>query len=123
MKMNKSMLTWVFMLPLFYLAPAQPHLDDDNVSMPSFGGLQEGWNTMKPGGETLCARGTEFVFYVRPASKEKVMVFLYGGGACWDAEGCKEGSGLFVPSIDRQPHPQNLKGIFDLNNPSNPFLG
>ena len=33
---------------------------DENIAE-----LGEGWNTIKPGGKTICARGDEFQYFVR----------------------------------------------------------
>jgi hypothetical protein len=86
-----------------------------------FGDLNEGWNTFKPGGETMCAHGTEFEFWVRPGHPERLLVYLYGGGGCWDAEGCQEGSRWYTAAVEPERHPSRLSGILDLQHPGNPF--
>ena len=43
--------------------------------------LVDGWNSVKPGEDTMCAHGTEFQFWVRP-SNDDLLVYLQGGGAC-----------------------------------------
>ena len=100
---------------------AQEVNTEQNIHMPALDELDEGWNTMKPGGETTCAHGTGFEFYVRAAHTGKLMVYFYGGGACWDAEGCVEGSTIYNQYIRPERHPDRLHGIFDLENPDNPF--
>jgi hypothetical protein len=41
-----------------------------------------------PAGDCACADGSEFAFWERRADPTKVVVFLDGGGACFDAETC-----------------------------------
>ncbi|HSJ05548.1 MAG TPA: pectin acetylesterase-family hydrolase [Longimicrobiales bacterium] len=90
--------------------------------LPTFADLAEGWNVMKPGGETICAHGTEYVFHVRPGTPERALIYLYGGGACWDAEGCEAGSDLYTDSIRPDRHdPRRLHGVLALDRADNPF--
>src|SRR5215210_4000630 len=46
--------------------------------------LPPGWTTFAPGGETRCARGTPFKYFVRRGSVNRVIIDFRGGGACWD---------------------------------------
>ncbi|MFU8765421.1 MAG: pectin acetylesterase-family hydrolase [Haliea sp.] len=83
-----------------------------------------GWETIAPGGDTLCATGTPFNFHVRPADPEKVMIFFNGGGACWSAETCDvAGKPSYRPfaSAEAGNDPRNHDGAFALDNPENPF--
>ena len=89
--------------------------------LPSLAELDEGWTTVEPAGRTACAHGTDYAFYVRPGDPDRLMVYLYGGGACWDAEGCAEGSGLYTDRIRPETHPDRLGGILDHRNADNPF--
>lgn len=89
--------------------------------LPGLAELAEGWNTLKPGGETSCAHGTEFEFYVRAGDPTRLLVYLYGGGACCDAEGCQPGSEIYTSAIQPQHHPDNVSGILDPAHPENPF--
>ena len=43
------------------------------------------WTQIVPGGDCECADGSEFSFWVRQADPTKVVFFLQGGGACFDA--------------------------------------
>ena len=46
---------------------------EDSYHMPSFASLPEGeWTEMRPGGQTVCSRGTPFVFFVRRGASRKV---------------------------------------------------
>jgi hypothetical protein len=82
------------------------------------------WETMAPGGDTLCATGTPFNFHVRKADPEKVMIFFNGGGACWSAETCDvAGQPSYRPfaSAEAGNDPRHFDGAFALDNPENPF--
>lgn len=111
----------LLMMPALTVAQTTSQKTGPFIHMPSFYELEEGWNTMKPGGETRCAHGTEYEFYTRAADPEKLLVFLYGGGACWDAEGCREGSNIYSSEINSERHPSRLGGILDPDHPENPF--
>src|SRR5688572_7686148 len=53
-------------------------------SGPTLPDLAPGWNEFIPGGETICSRGTEYAYWVRPGTQNKVIIDFIGGGACWD---------------------------------------
>src|SRR5687767_5392811 len=57
---------------------------DAPLPLPSFDSLPPGWSTLKPGGETLCAHGSAFQFFVRPGTVNRVLIEFSGTGACWD---------------------------------------
>ena len=46
------------------------------------------WEKVVPGGDCACADGSEFNFWVREADPAKVVLFLEGGGACFDPTTC-----------------------------------
>jgi hypothetical protein len=81
--------------------------DDDQTSSvevePGITTLASGWNTFEPGGETTCARGTPFRFFVRKGSVNRVVVEFRGGGACWDDLTCSIGESLFEETADPDP--------------------
>jgi hypothetical protein len=83
---------------------------------------EEGWNSVLPGGETACAHGTPFRFWVRPGG-EDLLVYFQGGGGCWSAETCRRDSPVFY--YDQTAGAAEVfsydKGIFDQDNPANPF--
>jgi len=95
----------------------------DIGALPGLEDLDEGWNTLKPGGETVCAHGTEYEFYARAGDPEYVLVYLYGGGACWNAELCQEGIASYASEIMPTQHASHLGGILDPDHPENPFAG
>jgi hypothetical protein len=92
--------------------------------LPTFDDLEEGWNMLEPGGDTLCSQGTEYIFFARPANPDKLMIFFDGGGACWFGMICNvEG-----PMVTYQPfaspegdNPELADGVFNLVNEENPF--
>lgn len=80
----------------------------------------EGWTTIRPGGDTGCAFGEPFRFFHRESSDPTgLMVYFQGGGACWDWVSC---SGMFDTTVDEREL-DGYGGIFDLSNPDNPFAG
>jgi hypothetical protein len=86
--------------------------------------LQAGWSKIEPGGETACAHGDPYAFWVRPGVTDNLFVFFEGGGGCWGAETCRDTgetfNGFYTSRIDGGPVYQD--GILDLDNPENPFV-
>ncbi len=89
------------------------------------------WNMMSPGGDTICARGTPYHFFVHPAAKpsDKLAIYFQGGGACWNGVNCANGfrfppdskSPLFKEAVAENEDQSYVAGIFDFANPENPF--
>jgi hypothetical protein len=46
------------------------------------------WITIETGGDTRCARGDAYRFFVRGGDPSKVIIDFQGGGACWNAQTC-----------------------------------
>jgi hypothetical protein len=83
--------------------------------------LAPGWTKIEPGGETICSRGTPFVYFVHPGTVNRLVVYFQGGGACWSDKTCSLG-GIFKETADDRDNPaQAAEGILDLENPDNPF--
>lgn len=82
---------------------------------------KEPWTKISPGGNTGCAHGGEFSFWVREASKDDLLVYFEGGGGCWSAETCQKGSRMYIPAVREEDAPYNKAGIFDFENTENPF--
>ncbi|MFI6484198.1 pectin acetylesterase-family hydrolase [Nonomuraea sp. NPDC050663] len=87
------------------------------------------WTQIVPGGDCQCADGTRFSFWERRADPAKVVLFLNGGGVCWDARTCAfTGSGgkndhyNWNDQSGERPYDQS-SGFFDLTHPDNPFAG
>jgi Pectinacetylesterase len=76
------------------------------------------WERVVPGGDCQCADGSEFSFWVREASAEKVVLYLQDGGACFSAETCAPGRDLYNTSAER---PAGEGGMFDFADERNPL--
>lgn len=86
--------------------------------------LPQRWNEIKTGGESACARGGEYSFFVFPGKVDQVVVDFYGGGVCWNAETCSPGSASFVDSLEglREDIKKNrLRGIYEKKDTRNPI--
>jgi hypothetical protein len=84
------------------------------------------WKKVVPGGDCECADGSEFAFWERRADPTKVVFFLDGGGACFDAETCAF-TALGNPGEENYDwkvtdDPAEEDGIFNFARADNPFL-
>jgi Pectinacetylesterase len=101
------------------------HIFDDAAS-PDETGATGGWENVVPGGDCMCADGSEFAFWERRASAAKVVLFLDGGGTCTSAADCAftglgtGGEAAYDWSIYGED-PAAEAGIFDFARPDNPF--
>jgi hypothetical protein len=83
--------------------------------------LPLGWQEIKPGGETLCARGGEYAFLVHHGDPQKILVSFAGGGACWDDFTCGNAK-VFTDTVEKTYNQvSNQAGIFDFQNKDNPY--
>ncbi|HEY8272004.1 MAG TPA: pectin acetylesterase-family hydrolase [Pseudobdellovibrionaceae bacterium] len=83
--------------------------------------LPSGWQEIKPGGETLCARGGEFAFLVRKGDPQKIVVSFAAGGACWDDFTC-DSTKIYTDTVAKTYGQVNRQaGIFDFQNKKNPY--
>jgi hypothetical protein len=89
------------------------------------------WKQIVPGGHCQCADGGRFSFWERQADPTRVVLFLNGGGVCWDAKMCaftstgQAGENDFYDWNDeggQRPNDQK-SGFFDLTRADNPFAG
>jgi hypothetical protein len=84
------------------------------------------WKKIVPGGDCECADGSEFAFWERRADPTKVVLFLDGGGACYDATTCAftglgtGGEAEYDWSIYGED-PSQEGGIFNFARADNPF--
>ena len=95
-----------------------------DVFMPSVDALEDGWNSLTPGGDTICARGMGYSFLVRKGIVNRLIIDFSGGGACWDEVSCRQGSEMFNETADGRVVKQEtleLGGIYDITNTENPF--
>ena len=84
------------------------------------------WDKVVPGGDCMCADGSEFAFWERKADSTKVVFYLDGGGACTDATTCaftgiNGESDFYNWSIAGEDPGFPGGGILDFANPDNPF--
>ena len=115
------------------LEEAGPPRDDPGGSTPD-GATPSGsspageseWERIVPGGDCVCADGSEFAFWERQADPTKVVFYLDGGGACTDATTCAltgiNGESDFYnwsASGDDPGFPGG--GILDFDRADNPF--
>lgn len=78
------------------------------------------WEKIDAPTDCMCADGSPFSYFVRPANPDQVVFYLEGGGACFSAEMCTPGSGMYSEGIDSRGVHWD-QGIFDFDNPENPF--
>lgn len=82
------------------------------------------WEKVVPGGDCACADGSEFNFWVRDADPARVVLFLEGGGACFDATTCAftdEDSTTYDWNVSPDDEPSMRSGIVNFDHPENPF--
>jgi Pectinacetylesterase len=82
------------------------------------------WEQIVPGGDCQCADGSEFAFWEHRADPNKVVLFLDGGGSCFDATTCAfTGSGGENDYYDYNLSTERPlgSGIFDFARADNPF--
>jgi hypothetical protein len=69
-----------------------------------------------------CADGSEHMFHSLDRDPDKVLLYYQGGGACFSAETCDFVSGTYKVTTDEDDHPgEDATGIFDWDDPDNPF--
>ncbi|MCM4161503.1 hypothetical protein FHG64_06625 [Antarcticibacterium flavum] len=125
-------LTGIILLSIHATGQTPAETEENNYTnlsqegtLPGIARLSEGWNILYPGGETLCAQGSEYKFFAKATNSNKLLVYLHGGGGCWDAETCDPERETYTHAsqVEPQRHPENLNGIFDPEHPENPFVG
>ena len=100
--------------------------DPDNAGSSGSGTAGESdWEKIVPGGDCVCADGSEFAFWERRADPTKVVFYLDGGGSCFDATTCAfTGAGGENDYYDfnlSTETPGLGDGIFDFDRADNPF--
>src|SRR5262249_16310681 len=79
------------------------------------------WNPIPGGPGTGCAHDSSYAFFVHPGDSQRLVIYLNGGGACWNNLNCDlHGRGTFRDVIDTTQLPDQKNGIFDFANPRNP---
>jgi pectinacetylesterase len=81
------------------------------------------WQTIEPGGDTVCSDGSPYRFFVHPGDPARLLVEFEGGGGCWSAETCA--MEIYTRRVTTDPELARrlglLVGIYDRGNPENPF--
>lgn len=95
----------------------------DTEAAPDTASPQAEWERIAAPAECMCSDGSEFSYFVRRADPTKVVFFLEGGGACFDAAGCGPGSTTYQRSVGYADGFDVTDGLFDLANPANPVAG
>ncbi|MEP7204053.1 MAG: pectin acetylesterase-family hydrolase [Ilumatobacteraceae bacterium] len=81
-----------------------------------------GWRQVMASGECMCADGSPYSYWIREADPTKVVFFLQGGGACFDATTCKFDSGSYKTTTGRGDDPNNFStGVWDFSDKRNPL--
>jgi hypothetical protein len=80
------------------------------------------WFKVEPGGDTTCAQGTPYHFWTKGGTSDKLLVYFLGGGACWSSYTCSEDHPYYEDGEGPSNPPRIMGGIFDFQNPENPFL-
>ena len=80
------------------------------------------WDTITAPADCMCSDGSGFKFFVHRADPTKLVFYLEGGGACFDASTCGPDSKAFKRTVGHENGLDDLAtGIFDFANPQNPF--
>lgn len=104
------------------LSPAPEATPSPAPQPPRVPELSQDWEIIRPGGETVCSRGTEYAYAVRGGTENKLVIDFMGGGACWNELTCSVAGAIFNEEVN----PDALlraggQGIYDRDNPENPF--
>ncbi len=83
--------------------------------------LDEGWNEVAGGGDTLCSDGSDYRFFARPGDPQKLLVYFQGGGACWNGRSCDPDlDPTYIVNTDSLDL-SLAHGIFAFEEEANPF--
>ena len=87
------------------------------------GALAQEWETVVPGGDTICSDGSPYRFFIHRGDPAKLLVEFEGGGACWSGATCD--ADIYNKSVTSDPEAARkngqLQGIYDRANPANPL--
>ena len=85
--------------------------------------LAQQWETVTPGGATMCSDGSPYRFFVHRGDPARLLIEFEGGGACWSGATCE--ADVYNKTITNDPEVARqtgqLQGIYDRSNPANPF--
>jgi hypothetical protein len=81
-----------------------------------------GFRQVMASGECMCADGSPYSYWIREADPTKVVFFLQGGGACFDATSCEFDSGSYKTTTGPGDDPSNFStGVWDFTDQRNPL--
>jgi hypothetical protein len=80
-----------------------------------------GWERLPGGARTICSDGSAYSFFVRPADPARLLIYFQGGGACWFHRNCSPERDPSYKISVADDDPARYGGIFDFDNPANPF--
>ena len=87
------------------------------------GAFAQEWETVVPGGDTICSDGSPYRFFIRRGDPAKLLIEFEGGGACWNGTTCD--ADIYSKAVTSDPETARksgqLQGIYDRTNPSNPL--
>ena len=93
------------------------------ASLLSMTAAAQEWETVAPGGATVCSDGSPYRFFVRRGDAAKLLIEFEGGGACWSDATCE--AEVYNRRVLSDPETARLtgqlQGIYDHANPANPF--
>ena len=78
------------------------------------------WTSTPGGEECRCSDGSPYELWERPADPTRVVLYLQGGGACFDALTCGTALSVFNRNLQLGEAPDSA-GIFDPAASENPF--
>ena len=81
------------------------------------------WERVDAPADCMCADGSPWAYFIREADPTKVVFYLEGGGACFNAVTCSPGTATFKQVVGNDGGFAAKDGIFDLGNPANPLAG
>ena len=81
-----------------------------------------GWEEVTAPSECVCADGSPYSYWTHRGDPNKVVFFLEGGGACFDATTCAFDSGSYKTHVGSEDNPKNFSaGVFDFTDARNPL--
>lgn len=83
------------------------------------------WERIDAPADCMCSDGSPFAYYLREADPTRVLFFLEGGGACFDAESCAPASGSYTvrlsPESGAMAAAGTGQGLLDVTDERNPL--
>jgi len=93
------------------------------LALASTGASAQEWETVVPGGPTVCSDGSPWRFFVHRGDPAKLLIEFEGGGACWSGATCS--ADVYNKTVTSDPEVARqtgqLQGIYDRSNPANPL--